>query len=47
MMTVAEFITNWSKVELKKRSATDNWPVELSDAQILNRLLALNLERAR
>ena len=38
-LTVDEFVTKWQKV-------ANGWPLDLSDEEILTRLLALNRERA-
>jgi hypothetical protein len=44
-MTPAEFKRKWPRYTGKESSAY-GWPADLTDEQILERLLALNLERA-
>jgi len=52
-MTPAQFVKKWSHIQLKEHARLDTsvleaygWPHNLSDEGILERLLALNLERA-
>lgn len=44
-LTPQSFIAKWRHVELKERSACQKHFIDLSDDEILERLLALNLER--
>lgn len=44
-ITPQEFVSKWKRA--KTVFATYGWPSDLSDEEILERLLALNLERSR
>ena len=51
-LSAQEFVDKWRGIELKERSASQavlnayGWPHEISDEEILELLLALNLERS-
>jgi hypothetical protein len=44
-LTPQEFVSKWKRAKVV--FTTYDWPSNLSDEQILERLLALNLERAK
>lgn len=48
-ITPKDFVTKWSKIQQLDYAMRDayGWPHILTDEEILERLLALNLERAR
>ncbi len=47
-MTPKQFVAKWSQIQQKDTAVLDayGWPHSLSDEEILEHLLALNLERA-
>ena len=45
-MTAAESKKKWSPYQGKESAAAYGWPADLADEEILEKLLALNLERA-
>ncbi len=45
-LTPQEFAIKWGKIQRKEMTTAYGWPEHLSDDDILERLLALNLARA-
>jgi hypothetical protein len=48
-MTPESFVAKWSKIQQKETAVLHayGWPTTLSNEQLLERLLALNLARAK
>ena len=48
-LAASQFVAKWSQIQQKETAvfAAYNWPPTLCDEEILERLLALNLQRAQ